>query len=312
MPRPEALGVFFASVQNDHQLADLIDRLTPLRLGGILRSAVHVANDLRVLAGRIAYPFDRTGGATILPDALRHELARRLELGAWNVSGGIYGTPAVVRAARRAIRAALRGHRVIFLNDARLALARRAVGWANRLGLLKTKAELLEVVQPAYDLLKGKPNDQFLRGVLWQVPPARLAATPSLDPLDHNVGLIWCSPVVPATGRHARAVVDLLRPIYHAHGFDFPITMTLITDRALCCVTNLTFDRANPEQVRRASECYEAIWTALMAAGYPPYRTSPAGYAKLRREGDVFWDVCREIKATLDPAGIISPGRYVG
>jgi 4-cresol dehydrogenase (hydroxylating) flavoprotein subunit len=312
MPRPEAFGAFFASARDDAQLADLMDRLAPLRLSGMLRSAVHVANDVRVLSSRIAYPFEKTGGATLMPDEVRRELSRTMELGAWNVSGGLYGTRGSVAAARRAINRALAGYRVIYLDDAQFAFAKRAIGFANKLGLMKSKAELLQVVAPAYDLLKGKPNDEFLRGVLWHVPPRKLEETKSLDPLDHNVGLIWCSPVVPSTGEHARAIVDLMRPIYHRHGFDFPITMTLITERALCCVTNISFDRANPEQTQRATACYEALFDALMKAGYPPYRTGPGGFAKLRQADDTFWDVCGAIKAALDPGGVISPGRYVG
>lgn len=99
-------------------------------------------------------------------------------------------------------------------------------------------------------------------------------------------------------------------PIYEAHGFETLVTFTMITPRALCCVTNVAFDRREREEAERAVRCYDALVTALMARGYIAYRTGPRGWKKLARGSSVFWDVSRELKQALDPAGIISPGRY--
>jgi len=307
-PRPAAFLAFFASAPRKQDLPQLIDRLTPLRLAGLVRSGVHVANDVRVMSARIRYPFDQTGGKTLMSDAVRAKIAQRLDIGAWNVSGGIYGTRKTVVATRAAVRAALRGFRVVFLNDRKLKLAQRAVFGAHKIGLGGWKlAELLKVVEPAYGLLKGVPSDEFLRGALWQSK----AKTDSLDPLDHNVGLIWVSPVAPASGRHAEEITRIAEPIYHKHGFDFLITFTIITERSLACVTNLTFDRANEGDCKRAAACYDELMSALLGAGYPPYRTGPTGFAKLRAGEASFWETCEKLKAALDPHNIIAPGRYI-
>jgi 4-cresol dehydrogenase (hydroxylating) len=315
MPAPEAFSAFFVSVPHKEDLPDLIDRLTPLRLSGLLRSGIHIANDLRVISARMKYPWNLTGGSTPIPENVRSKLADQLGVGAWNVSGGIYGlgTSTLFHGANQveiiksAVQRSLRGYRVIFLSDFRLRLAKQATSVMNKVGIGRKFSEVLKIVEPAYGLLKGIPSDEFLRGVLWQ----SRKDTASLDPLDHNVGLIWVSPIAPATGAHAQTIIDIAEPIYRKHGFDFLITFTIITERSLACVTNLTFDKGDPAQCARAAACYDELMETLLSRGYPPYRTGPSGYAKLRSEGDVFWETCSQIKAALDPGNIMAPGRYV-
>lgn len=307
-PKPESFCAFFASIKED-DLKGLVDRLLPLRMSGVLRSAVHVANDLRVMSSRISYPSHHRGDGTHLSRGVRQTLCRELDLGTWNVSAGIYGSREIVKAAKRTIRLAMGSARVIFLDDRKLAFAKAASKRLSGIKAIKRKAELLPIVEPAYELLKGKPSDEFLRGVLWQVPVEELRE--SLDPLDYNVGLIWVSPVVPATGEHADAVTRLLEPIYNRHGFDFLITLTFVTERALCCVTNITFDKRDKQQRENAVACYEQAIAALLKAGYPPYRTSPTGIAKIVDHDNAFWRTARAIKQALDPDNIIAPGRYI-
>jgi 4-cresol dehydrogenase (hydroxylating) len=104
--------------------------------------------------------------------------------------------------------------------------------------------------------------------------------------------------------------MDIVTPIYEAHGFEALVTFTMITPRALCCVTNVSFDRREADEAARATACYDALVLALMDRGYIPYRTGPRGFPKLARGSSVFWDVAKQLKGALDPQGIMSPGRY--
>ena len=338
MPAPEAFCAYFFSVPEHAQVATLIDRIGKLRMQGLLQSTVHIANDLRTISARMRYPWHRTGGQAPLPEDLRATLRREIGIGAWNGCGGIYGTRGTVAATRKALRHALRGTgaRLVFVDDRKLALAHRAqrllalVGAGGRLG------DLLDTVEPVYQLLKGIPNDDALKGATWrvraaaQIPDAPGGPTTSDSPapavpvsgagdgpapggqdlLDTHAGIMWVSPVVPARGPAALEVLAIVEPIYARFGFEALITFTMITERAMCCVTNLAFDTRVAEEAARAQACYEALVPALMQAGYQPYRTGPHGYKKLAAGSTVFWEVVRELKATLDPGGIISPGRY--
>lgn len=65
---------------------------------------------------------------------------------------------------------------------------------------------------------------------------------------------------------------------------------------AMVAVLNVSFDKSLPEESERAEACYAAAATAVIAAGYIPYRSSPGGLARLRVPGDVFWETARQIK----------------
>jgi 4-cresol dehydrogenase (hydroxylating) len=136
-----------------------------------------------------------------------------------------------------------------------------------------------------------------------------MPATPT-DPLDCHAGLLWIAPLLPATGNEAENVLRLVEPIYRRHGFEALVTFTLITERSLVCVTNISFDRRESDEAARARDCYQELTQRLMAEGYISYRTGPAGMSKLSDGSSVFWDVTSRIKRALDPAGVISPGRY--
>jgi 4-cresol dehydrogenase (hydroxylating) len=308
MPAPEAFAAFFISTRDEAALADLVDRLAALRMQGLLQSTVHIGNDLRIFSSRTRYPFERTGGKTPLPEDVRAELRSQYAIGAWNVAGGIYGSKETVAATCRTVRRALSPYRVLFLNDWKLRAAGRVQRMLAKVGLARGLGEKLESVRPIYGLLQGTPTDDPMRGVGWRVR-GPMPATPT-DPLDCHAGLLWIAPLLPATGNEAENVLRLVEPIYRRHGFEALVTFTLITERSLVCVTNISFDRRESDEAARARDCYQELTQRLMAEGYISYRTGPAGMSKLSDGSSVFWDVTSRIKRALDPAGVISPGRY--
>ena len=308
MPEPEAFTAFFIFAPGDDDVGELIDRLSALRMSGLLQSTVHVGNDLRVMAARARYPFDRAGGRTPLPREVRMQMRREWGISAWSASGALYGTRETVAASRRALRRGMGQFKVVFVDDRKLALARRLAAAFPWTPIGKRLRATLQSLEAPYGLLKGVPSEDALRGAAWRVREADLQG--SLDPLDTHAGLMWVSPILPATAEHVREVMGIIEPIYESHGFETLVTFTMITERALCCVSNLSFDRRDAAELARAAACHEALTDALMRRGYIPYRTSPKTAGKLRQGSSVFWDVAAAIKSTLDPAGIISPGRY--
>lgn len=308
-PKPQAFGAFFFSAQRDTQLEEIIERLAPLRKAGLLQSAIHLANDLRVVSARTRFPYDRADGRAALPESIRAELRRDYQLGAWNGLGAMTGTKATVKALRSEVRRALRGIKTVFLDDRRLRLANTLGNTLGRLGLAPRFREQLEVVGPAYGLLKGQPSSEHLKGALWRVKGE--LADDTADPLAANAGLIWVSPVMPMTGGHAREVLDIIEPIYNRFGFDALVTFTMLSERAMVAVTNLAFDLRDAEAADRAHRCYPALCEALASSGYYPYRVGPLGYDKVYDASDPYWQMNASIKQALDPKAIMSPGRYL-
>lgn len=305
---PDAFTFFLIKSDRDGALEPLLDQLRELRLRGILTSAVHVANDLRLLTSLQRYPWTEADGRTPLPDALRHELRRRWGLGAWHVSGSLTGTQRQVSDARRALRRACAGlGRCVFVNDARLAFAgrlARAFSWTASGARLERQ---LEALRPNYGLLKGIPTPAPLDALYWRVRDA----DPQRDPLDSGCGLVWISPVIPATGTDARAVLDIVTRRLELSGFEAPATFTFINERACVGIFNVYYDKNNADERDAAERCYHEIMRALIDAGYPPYREAVMGMPLLWGDGDVFWRTAEAIKNAVDPKRIIAPGRYV-
>src|SRR5205823_4769589 len=81
-----------------------------------------------------------------------------------------------------------------------------------------------------------------------------------------------------ARRRHRASAVEVMRllePIFEKHGFEPLVTFTLITERSLVCVSNLSFDRREPEDAARAKACYDELTATLAREGYISYRTGP-------------------------------------
>jgi 4-cresol dehydrogenase (hydroxylating) len=308
MPEPEDFTAFFFFAPNHDDLADVIDRLAPLRMQGLLQSTIHIGNDLRVISGRMRYPWERAAGRTPLPADVRAELRKEFHMGAWNGGGAIYGTRETVAATRKVVARALKPYHPKFLNDRGLRNAHRIQWLLGRFGLGTSLGARLKSVEPVYGLLKGIPTHDTLRGAAWRVRGAMPDAP--ADPLDCHAGVMWVAPTLPATGRDAREIVARLTRIYEKHAFEPLITFTMLTERSLCCVTNVAFDRREVDEAARAKACYEELTDDMMHAGYIPYRAAQAGSAKLAEGSTTFWDVVADLKHAIDPQGVISPGRY--
>jgi 4-cresol dehydrogenase (hydroxylating) len=130
------------------------------------------------------------------------------------------------------------------------------------------------------------------------------------DPARDNCGLLWVSPVLPMRGADLLDVMALAAPLFGLYGFDLFATFSMITERALGGVLTVAYDKDDAQESADAHACYDALFDALAAAGYLPYRVGLQSMADLDPEGDGFWRTCARIKAALDPLNIIAPGRY--
>ena len=309
-PKPEAFSFFLVRIPEEMQLAEAVDRLRPLRMQGILNSAVHIGNDLRVFTSMDRYPWERANGETPLPETLRRTLRAETRLGAWNITGSFSGTPPQVREARRRLRRAFGDMgKVVFVDDRKLALGKRVAGWLRRLGLGKTLRKHLDALEPNYGLLKGIPTDMPLQSLGWRLREGWEGRIH--DPLGTPAGLIWLAPVLPLRGEDAQWIVDIVAPIFRQYDFDLPMTFTLLNERAMVAVMNVSFDKSLPEDCARAKACYTEAAEAVIASGYIPYRSGPSGMQRLVQPGDVFWEAAAQIKSALDPNHVLARGRYI-
>ncbi|HZX25768.1 MAG TPA: FAD-binding oxidoreductase [Telluria sp.] len=313
MPRAERVNHFLASVERHEEVAAMVDALRPLRMDGTLRSVIHIGNDLRVLSGGMTFPHALTGGSAFLPDEVRARLRREAGVGAWTVSGALYGNLDQVAAARRAVRAALRSTRArtTFLTPSKLRLG----AWTARLLGASAAGQRMRgrvaLGESLFAMNRGEPNGRFLAGAYWRrkggLPPDfPRGANPAAD----GCGLLWISPVLPMRGRDLLNVHDLAQPVFARYGFDLFATFSMINERTLGGVLTIAFDRDDAAETARAQTCYASLFEQCMTAGYIPYRAGLQSMGALDPAYDSYWQTVRKIKDALDPDGILAPGRY--
>ena len=174
MPAPEYFQAFFFRCDDPAGLPGIVDALRPLRMNGTLRSAIHIANDYKVIAGIRQYPWQEAHDRTpLLPETMQL-LRGRMKFGAWNGSGGLYGTRfAQVAEARRLLRQSLKGRitKIQFLDDRLLGFAgaRFHSDLRDVIPLLPGyPAAPLQLVRPVFGLMKGIPTDQPLASTYWR------------------------------------------------------------------------------------------------------------------------------------------------
>jgi 4-cresol dehydrogenase (hydroxylating) len=273
MPQPEVIEGFALKIDDERNLGELLNSLRRLRMNGTVRSTVHVANDLRVLSARMRYPYERAAGETPLPEELRKQLRQEQGLGSWNMLGATYGADVEVRAARSVIRRELRHvGRVHFFRRRKLEFAKRVAARLQWLPPIRGLAGTISAAGSAFDLLEGIPSAEHLAGALWRLRtwPQNSQGPHTVDLVDS--GLIWVSPVLPLEAGAAEKVLNISRPIFAKFGFDFLITMTALTERALCAVMSVNYDKRDADETRQAASCARELRSALSSQGYQPYR----------------------------------------
>ncbi len=307
MPSPEYFQAFFFTCNDKSALAAVVDAVRPLRLNGTIRSSIHIGNDYKVLSGLGQYPWRETDGVTPIPDKCMPNLRKQFNVGYWSGSGGLYGTRAQVKEARRLLRKALAGKvsKLQFIDDRLLHYAMHFAG----LYRLLTGWDLgraLELLKPVYGLMKGIPTNKPLASAYWR---KRHAPPLNMDPDKDGCGLLWCSPVLPFAGANAENLTAKVSQIMLGYGFEPQISLTLVTERAIACVISICYDRNLAGEDRRALECHAKLLQLLSEEGYPCYRLGLQSMREMDGQNG-YHHFLRTIKNVLDPAGVLSPGRY--
>lgn len=311
MPAPEYMQFFSCRIEREEDLPALIELLRPLRLDGTIKSAMHIGNDYKMVSAIQGYPWQQANGVTPLPDAVLNAKVREWDCGPWNVSGAIYGSRATVADARKRIKKRLQGKvtRLRFVDQQLLALAERFAKPYQMLTGVRL-ADVLKVLKPVFGMTRGIPSAAMMASNYWRKKNYPQASA-DLSPEQDNCGVMWLAPVAPTSGAHTAAIWAIVKNTMLRYGFEPSVSITLINERSIDCVINLSFDRDIPGEDERAMACHDDMLHQFCAAGYYPYRLGVQAMAKMPPGADTYQRFITGIKNTLDPNGILSPGRYL-
>ncbi len=309
MPVPEYFEACYFFSDKEESLGPLTDAIRWLMINGVVKGSINMVHRNRALTLLTQYPWESMKQRTPIDESIWRKMAEEKNIGIWNCVTGLYGTKDEVKAAKKTIKRILKGKvtKLAFLNDRLLGLVeknQRFLGPILKLNL----HDLLKVLKPSYNLLKGKPCEVSLPTPYWRKKTPLPAE--NFDPARDNAGIIWFAPVVPMKKEYAREFIDIVRPIFKRYRFEECITFTAVNARSFDCTLPILFDKESSEETRRALACYEDVLKACLAKGYVPYRYGIQSMEFLASEQNTFWEIAKKIKLSLDPQNIISPGRY--
>jgi 4-cresol dehydrogenase (hydroxylating) len=325
MPEPEAFQAFFCEVEQEENLPAVLDSLRRLALARALRGTAHLINDILFLSMLGRYPHELRQGQPCLSDDARRDLRSRQGITPWTLTSGLYGTPAQVRADRALIRRELKSYgKLTFVDRRELAslewlirLVKRTqrLPFASWLGRLlkncligQAPLEVFEVVPHIVPILQGVPGEFIVRFAYFKCRQDRPRS--DVNPARDGCGLIWFAPVAPLTGSHVNRVLDLCRPVFREHGFDFSVSLIVVNPRSAVVLMEIFYDKADPTETARARDLYEDLCVLTVRAGYQQYRTNVASMHRLLEPVPQYERLLESMKRAVDPCGTLAPGRY--
>ena len=320
LPEPESFSSFTCEVKDERDLPAVIDTIRRLALNDVLESNVHMINDIMFMAQMMQYPYDLLDGNTYLSDDTRAALRKKLKIAPWTVSGGIYGSRGQVRACKRLVKSELMCFgRLTFLNDRMFGVMQALLKFwrKNQHNSLLTSVlrwisgsslEKLEVVPHVYPIFKGTPGE-FIVGFAYFKSHGPRPRT-NVDPARDGAGLIWLAVVSPLTGKHTGELVNISKPIFYKHGFDWSCTFVMVSPRSAVGLIEIFYDKENADEAARAQALYNELAEKTAAAGFQQYRTSIGYGDRILRGAPEFQRLVNTMKGAVDPDNILAPGRY--
>ncbi len=312
IPTSRIQGALVMGVRNEKDLPRLMDAIQKLRSRALVQSAVHVANrarsEISVAAALCRYYISEEA---LEPEAAARRAVRDFQKEsrfAWTAIGGLLGAAGAAKEAVQEAKRLLKGiGQAVLLTDGKLSLAKKACRALRVIPSFKRKQALIWAMEPFYGMSKGIPTNAAIDSVYW--PTGDRGSMGSCEPQKSKAGLRYALPILPLDGRSARDVVELTESIFSNYGFTPYITLNALSDRAVEGVINLAFDRT-ASSIAKANECIAALNRALRERGYFPYRVGIDEMRDVVEPNDPYWITVSDLKARLDPRGIISPGRY--
>jgi len=310
--RPDGIKAFLFGLKREEQLGELVERVREVlaRYPGVV-GGINLMNSYRVLAMAAAYPRERLGPDGLIPPALLSALSRDNQVKPWTGFGTLYGSRGVVAAAQREIRDLLKplASRLIFIGPA----GAHTLARLGRLlpGRYRSRfARSLDMLERSLQLVAGRPNETALPLCYW-LGGKRAPADVAMDPARDACGVTWYAPLVPMQPERVAAYLRMVTAIMREYRLEPLITLTSVSERCFDSTVPLLFDLGSEASRENAERCYWALLEAGRSQGFLPYRVGIQTMGWLSRNDTTYWQLVREIKRTLDPDAILSPGRYV-
>jgi 4-cresol dehydrogenase (hydroxylating) len=167
-----------------------------------------------------------------------------------------------------------------------------------------------EATRVRFALCAGQPSDYSMR-TMAEAFGATAPPGTDLDDIPSFPGFVVALPAVPTLGSEVRRCLDVFAALERDLGVHTIVSFSTIGPSTFETFSRVVFDRDDPASAARAHTWAQRVHEALLAAGFHPLRTNIEQMRWLCDDTDsTFWQTVGHLKRALDPAGIVSPGRY--
>ena len=276
MPEPPGYRPYLVTFPNEEDIEPLTEIIRPLKLAMLIPNAA-VSVELNLEASVAVTKAQYYTGTGPMPDSARRKMMADLNVGMWNFYAALYGPEKLMDAQWQILEESFRqikGARFFFEKDRG---QEAAFGYRAK-------------------LMRGIPNMTEFSILNW-VP---------------NGAHVGFSPMASVDGATALAQYRFARERAHKYGFDYTGEY-VVGWRDMHHIFVIFYDRDAGEQKRNVYQLVNEMIDDAAAAGYGEYRTHLDFMDRIA--GTYSWNdgalakLNRSIKDTLDPGGILSPGK---
>ena len=271
---------FLITFPHDDDLEAIMDTIQPLSISRVLGNVPQLRHAVQELAvtGRPRLEFYQGSGP--IPREVVREHMKQSVLGdvAWTFYGTVYGSAdaraASLKIIRDAFTARIPGNKFYLPED------------------LPSNHYLHSRV----DVCSGKPVLKELDWLNWKP----------------NGSHLFFAPIAPTASKHVRRLYSLVEKRVHEFGLDFIPTLC-VAFREVHIIVVMIYNRGDEDEKLRATKCLRAMIDDAAKEGYGEYRTHILFADQVAQtygwNDGALMKLNERIKDSLDPNGILAPGR---
>jgi 4-cresol dehydrogenase (hydroxylating) flavoprotein subunit len=314
IPKREVHGIMLLGLEDEAQYEGYINDLAYLRKHEVITTAFHIANRNRssiALMPHVEAFFEEN--LNLSPQQAKLDAGNfyhRLTKDTWSAFGGIMGTKAEVKLAKKIITKRMKKYgKVMFLTKNKLSTLQKLVTTLSFIPYFKKLKAFTTSMESAFSYSQGIPSNMALNSVYYPLnKDFKESEIESIDSSD--AGLLFSLPILPLDGESLKIATDATTRIFNKYGFGAYITYNIIDSKSIESVINLAFDKTDKVAHEKAKKAIDELNRFFMNNGFILYRTDIDRMHQIIDVKDQFWQTIKELKNSFDPNNIIAPGRY--